>query len=262
MRVKSISADTRSLYDGEDGKKKNTRKEEEVWLATISDLSRLGSCYGNNYLGRPGKHCRPGDSRELLPVWSFTLCRCFSLPDDCFPIGEEGAVVGRRNSAVSLSATVGARESFQCSADLGDNCLRRAICAIWRKRVECYTLVMQISAKKLNKTLENQIRQMLVGVLCEVDSPKVMEEILADLLTETERVAMMKRMGIAIYLDKSRSYEDIKNNLKVSSATIATVAEGMGNPGVGEVIKRIKAEEWASDWTEKISRGLRRILPI
>lgn len=121
---------------------------------------------------------------------------------------------------------------------------------------------MQISSKKLNKTLENQIRQMLVGVLCEVESPKVMEEILADLLTETERVAMMKRLGIAVYLDKSRSYEDIKNNLKVSSATIATVAETMGNPGTVEMIKRIKAEEWAVAWTEKISRGLRKFLPI
>lgn len=103
---------------------------------------------------------------------------------------------------------------------------------------------------------------MLIGVLCEVGSPKMMEEILSDLLTDTERVAMMKRMGIAIYLDKSRSYEDIKNNLKVSSATIATVAETMGNPGIIEVIKRIKAEEWASDWTSKISRGLHKILPI
>lgn len=120
---------------------------------------------------------------------------------------------------------------------------------------------MQVSTRKLNKTLENQIQQMLLGILCEVDSPQMMAEILADLLTETERVAMMKRMGIAIYLDKARSYEDIKNNLKVSSATIATVAENMGNPGIGEVIKRIKAEEWASDWTDKISRGLRKILP-
>ncbi len=121
---------------------------------------------------------------------------------------------------------------------------------------------MQISSRKLNKTLENQIRQMLIEVLCEVDSPKTMEEILNDLLTETERVAMMKRLGIAVYLDKGRSYEDVKNNLKVSSATIATVAENLGQPGIVEVIKRIKAEEWATGWTEKISRGLRRILPV
>ena len=246
----------------EDEKEKNTRKKKAVWLVAVSNPSRLVPNRGDDYLGRPGKHCRSGDSRELLPVWSLAFCRYFSFLNDCLPIGKKGAVVGRRNSAVSLSAALGAGESFQRPADLGNNCLWRTICSVWRKRVGCYTLVMQISAKKLNKTLENQIRQMLVGVLCEVDSPKVMEEILTDLLTETERVAMMKRMGIAIYLDKSRSYEDIKNNLKVSSATIATVAEGMGNPGVGEVIKRIKAEEWASDWTEKISRGLRRILPI
>ena len=121
---------------------------------------------------------------------------------------------------------------------------------------------MQVSSKKLNKTLENQIKEMLIGVFAEVTSPKITEEILADLLTETERVAMMKRLGIAIYLDKGRSYEDIKNNLKVSSATIASVAENMGNPGIGEVIKRIKAEEWATDWTDKISKNLRRILPL
>ena len=120
---------------------------------------------------------------------------------------------------------------------------------------------MQVSTQKLNKALENQIRQMLVSVLCEIDSPKIMEEVLADLLTETERVAMMKRLGISIYLDKSRSYEDIKNNLKVSSATIATVAENMGNPGIGEIIRRIKAEEWATDWTDKISQSLRKFLP-
>lgn len=120
---------------------------------------------------------------------------------------------------------------------------------------------MQLSNKKINKNLEGQLIEMLSGVLAEVDSPKVILEILADLLTETERIAMMKRLGIAIYLDKGRSYEDIKNNLMVSSATIANVADSMGNPGINEVIRRIKAEEWASDWTSKISKGIKKFLP-
>lgn len=120
---------------------------------------------------------------------------------------------------------------------------------------------MQISPKKLNKTLEKQINLMLVQALSEVNDPTQIEEILKDLLTETERVAVMKRLGIAIYLDKGRSYEDIKNNLKVSSATIATVAESTGNPGIVELLKRIKAEQWAEDWTNKISRGIRKMLP-
>jgi uncharacterized protein YerC len=120
---------------------------------------------------------------------------------------------------------------------------------------------MQVSTQKINRNLEKQINEMFMGVLAEVDNAETMEKMLDDLLTETEKVAITKRLGIAIYLDKGRSYEDIKNNLKVSSATIATVADRMGNPGIGEVIKRIKAEEWANDWTDKITSSIRKILP-
>lgn len=120
---------------------------------------------------------------------------------------------------------------------------------------------MQVSGQKINKNLGKQINDMFLGVLAEVDNIETMETMLSDLLTETEKVAIMKRLGIAIYLDKGRSYEDIKNNLKVSSATIATVAERMGNPGIGEVLKRIKAEEWASEWTDKISNRIRKLFP-
>jgi uncharacterized protein YerC len=121
---------------------------------------------------------------------------------------------------------------------------------------------MQLSKRRLNSNLEKQIRQMALAVLAEISSPKKMEEVLGDLLTDAERMAMIKRLAIAVYLDKGRNYEDIKNNLKVSSATIAAVAEALGNSGFQELIKRIKAEEWASDWTEKISGKLKRMLPI
>ncbi len=117
---------------------------------------------------------------------------------------------------------------------------------------------MQISTQKVNKTLENQIQKMLVGSLCEINDPRQMEVVLSDLLTQTERVAMMKRLGIAIYLDKGRSYEDIKNNLKVSSATIATVAENIAREGYSHLIRMIKADEWAEAWTNRITKGIRK----
>lgn len=100
---------------------------------------------------------------------------------------------------------------------------------------------------------------MFYQTLAEVSSPEEMKMALGDVLTEGERVAVLKRLGIALYLDKGRSYEDIKNNIKVSSATIATVAESLGNAGWQEIIKRIKAEEWASSWTEKITGGIKKI---
>lgn len=120
---------------------------------------------------------------------------------------------------------------------------------------------MQLSQNPINKTLEKQLNQMLNQVLAELSSPEEIDTVLDDLLTQAERVTLLKRLGIALYLDKGRSYEDVKNNIKVSSATVASVAENLGNPGWQETIKRVKAEEWANEWTEKLTNKIRRILP-
>jgi len=121
---------------------------------------------------------------------------------------------------------------------------------------------MQLSKKKLNKNLEEQLRKMLYGLLAEINSPEEIERLLNDLLTEAERMAIYKRLGIGLYLDKGRSYEDIKNHLKVSSATIAAVAENVAKPGFQEAIRRIKADEWADEWSRKISEKVKRLLPV
>ncbi len=118
---------------------------------------------------------------------------------------------------------------------------------------------MQLSQKPLNKKIENQLEKMLYGILAETDNPETIKTILGDLFTEGERMAVLKRMGIAIYLDKGRSYEDIKTNIKVSSATIASVSEKYRNEGWQEIIKMIKAEEWASEWTDKLSGRIKKI---
>lgn len=118
---------------------------------------------------------------------------------------------------------------------------------------------MQLSNNPLNKNIEKQLSEMMYGILAELDSPEEIKMVLNDVLTEGERMAILKRLGIAVYLDKGRSYEDVKNNIKVSSATIASVAENLGNSGWQEMIKRIKAEEWASDWTDKISGRIKKM---
>ncbi|HSV95207.1 MAG TPA: Trp family transcriptional regulator [Spirochaetia bacterium] len=118
---------------------------------------------------------------------------------------------------------------------------------------------MQLSNNPLNKNIEKQLSEMMYGILAELNSPEEVKMVMSDVLTEGERMAILKRLGIAVYLDKGRSYEDIKNNVKVSSATIASVAENLGNSGWQEMIKRIKAEEWASEWTGKISDRVKKI---
>lgn len=112
---------------------------------------------------------------------------------------------------------------------------------------------MQLSQKKINKTLENNLEKMLFGVLAEIDYEDGIKIVMKNLLTDGERAAVVKRLGIALYLDKNRSYEDIKNNIMVSSATIASVAENLGESGWQEIIRRIKVEEWSEKWSSKIN---------
>lgn len=112
---------------------------------------------------------------------------------------------------------------------------------------------MQVSSKKLNKNLEKQIFEMLFQLMAEAGDPKEIKILLGGLLSESELNAMAKRLAIAVYLDKGRSYEDIKNQLKVSSATIASVAEQMGGQGIQAALLRVKAEAWAQEWSAKIT---------
>jgi uncharacterized protein YerC len=118
---------------------------------------------------------------------------------------------------------------------------------------------MQLSSDPLNKNIEKQLNEMLWGILSEIKSPEQMRLIFGDLLTESEKTALIKRLGTAIYLDKGRSYEDIKTNIKVSSATIAQVSKSLGGAGWVEIIRMIKAEEWAEAWGDKISKGIKKI---
>lgn len=105
----------------------------------------------------------------------------------------------------------------------------------------------------MNQTLEHSLEKMLLRVMTEIKTEEEMELVVKNLLTEGEWSAVVKRLGIALYLDKGRSYEDIKNNIMVSSATIASVAESLGESGWQEMIRRIKAEDWAESWSKKIS---------
>lgn len=111
---------------------------------------------------------------------------------------------------------------------------------------------MRTSDKKLNVSLENQIKKTLAQTISDLRDIKETDKFLSDFLTESEYEAYSKRLAIAYWLKKGRSYNNIKDNLKVSSATIATVQSMMDKPGFELAIKKMEAEEWANQWAEKI----------
>ena len=118
---------------------------------------------------------------------------------------------------------------------------------------------MQISSRKLNTVLEKQIFSVFYQSLADLRTPEEVETVLADLLTDTERTALAKRLAIAVFLEKGRSYENIRETLKVSSATIASVAEQMGDPGFQLALAKVKAEEWAEEWAGRISGLFKKV---
>lgn len=114
--------------------------------------------------------------------------------------------------------------------------------------------------KVMNKQIETQVYKILYQVLADAKTDVDMELILKAVMTEGELSAVAKRLAIAVFLDKGQSYEHIKDILKVSTATIASVAENMNKRGMQMALLRVKAEEWADVWSIRLSRALEKLI--
>jgi TrpR-related protein YerC/YecD len=114
---------------------------------------------------------------------------------------------------------------------------------------------MQVSKQQLKPSLEKEIKNMLAQVIADIPNKERALVFLEDFLSETEFMALSKRLAVVLYLSKGKSYEDIKREIKVSSATIASVQSALSSksPGFSIALQYIKAEEWATKWSEKIS---------
>lgn len=117
---------------------------------------------------------------------------------------------------------------------------------------------MRVSEKTLNESLKRQIEDMFVQAVADLRDPQEVKVFFGDFLNNTEYEAFVKRLAIAYWLKKQRSYINIKDNLKVSSATIATVQSMIDKPGFKLALKKVEAEEWANVWAEKIKKFVKK----
>ena len=104
---------------------------------------------------------------------------------------------------------------------------------------------MRTSDRKLNPSLKRQIIKTLAQTFADIKNLNEGEIFLNNFFTKAEIETFAKRLAVAYWLKKGRSYSNIKENLKVSSATIADVSSLLSNPGFSLAIKKIEAEEWA-----------------
>jgi uncharacterized protein YerC len=109
-------------------------------------------------------------------------------------------------------------------------------------------------ANKINPYLEKELRRTLQQTLADIKKPEEIEKFLTAFLSPSEQNALAKRVAVAYWLDKGRGYNNIRQNLKVSSATIAQIQSRLTSKGVQLALQKIKAEEWADRWAKKIKK--------
>jgi len=112
---------------------------------------------------------------------------------------------------------------------------------------------MQVSKKKVNKNLNLQIHRLFYQVLSDLKNPLEIESFFKDFLTKTELEVLTKRLAAAYFLSKGRRYQEIKKDLALSSTTVATVSRQIKKHGFIIALKKIKADEWAEKWAEKLT---------
>lgn len=115
---------------------------------------------------------------------------------------------------------------------------------------------MQKSSKKLNPKIKKAIFESLYQVVADLKNKKETRAFLKDFLSEIEKEAIAKRLAIVLFLKRGMSYDEIKDKLKVSSTTIATLKEQLSknNKGLKIAFKKIEAEEWADKWNKRLKK--------
>ncbi len=116
---------------------------------------------------------------------------------------------------------------------------------------------MQISKQRLNSTLEKQLFLTLFQLIADLKTPQEVEQVLKDILSDTELTTVAKRLAVAYWLTKGRSYTNIKDNIRVSSASISDVQHALKKPGWKLALQKITADEWATQWEQRINKLLK-----
>ncbi len=123
---------------------------------------------------------------------------------------------------------------------------------------------MRASKNKLNPKVERRFFETFYQLLADFQKKEETEIFLKNFLTRSELLTLSKRLAVSLMLEKGLSYAKIKERVKVSSATIASVAEMMQKKpkGFALALKRIEAEDWADKTAQKISNFFKNLSPV
>jgi len=121
---------------------------------------------------------------------------------------------------------------------------------------------MQVSKLKLSNKVKTEVFNNLYQVLADLNSTEEIKTFMESFFSKTELTINAKRLTIALFLKQGRAYKKIKQTLKVSSATIASIEKlrHKNKEGFELAFERLEADEWADQWSKKITNTVGKII--
>lgn len=113
----------------------------------------------------------------------------------------------------------------------------------------------------MRKEVEKRVYEVFEKSVADIRKPEDVRNFITDLLTPTEKIMLAKRLAIAVLLSKDYGYRSISRILKVSFATINSVAKqnAIGGSGYKAVVNKILREEKLKETFINISEELNKL---
>lgn len=114
----------------------------------------------------------------------------------------------------------------------------------------------QVSKYPISKDIYDRCWEIFTKTLIGIRDSKDVNEIVADLLTRTERIMLTKRLAIAYLLTQGYEYREINKVLHVSFQTVATVNNALryGSNGYKKAVSRILRDEQLKEILNKTAQ--------
>lgn len=112
----------------------------------------------------------------------------------------------------------------------------------------------QVSRYPLTKDVYQRVFEILFQSIANIRNPQEVKEFFDDFLSPTERIVFAKRLSIAVLLAKGYDYMSIRDVLRVSPPTIASVNLAIKYSGKGyqRVVGKILRADKLDEFLEKV----------
>lgn len=121
----------------------------------------------------------------------------------------------------------------------------------------------KVSRRVLNRELESYIFDLFIEAITDLKTVNDVKTFLSDLLSPVEKIMLVKRLAIAVLLEKGCTYDTIDGTLKVSRPTIMNVSYSLkhGENGYQKVVQKILVKQEREEIGDKIEEFLLKLSP-